>query len=347
MNNAYRITLYLSLLSLLIIVVFGCQNKAEAENRSASTDTNAGEADSLNAKKPDSTIIDTADYSKRIQALYIADSSGKWNIKTPYPLPGAVLPYKRIVAFYGNLFSKRMGILGELPKAEMLKKLQEETKQWALADTTIPTVPALHYVAITAQGKPGKQNMYRQRMPYKQIDTIISWAKSIDGIVFLDIQVGHSTVAAEVSTLVNYLKLPTVHLGLDPEFALDDTHIPGSKIGTLSAAEINNAIDTLAKIVRENKLPPKILVVHRFTQGMVTDYQNIKTCPEVQVVMNMDGWGGKALKRSAYRMAIYREPVQFTGFKLFYKNDTKGTNTMLTPQEVLRLTPKPIYIQYQ
>ena len=31
----------------------------------------------------------------------------------PVPLPGAILPAKRIVAFYGNPLSKRMGALGE------------------------------------------------------------------------------------------------------------------------------------------------------------------------------------------------------------------------------------------
>jgi hypothetical protein len=324
----------------MAIVGSGCQNKTEAENKIPNPKA-------IIVKKVDSTVIDTVDYFKRVEALHAADTSGRWKFKTPYPLPGAILPYKRVVAFYGNLYSKRMGILGELPKDQMLEKLQEEAQKWAQADTTIPVIPALHYVAITAQGKPGKGNMYRMRMPHKQIDTIVSWAKSINGIVFLDVQVGHSTIKEEVSTLVDYLKLPGVHLGIDPEFALDGGHIPGGKIGTLSAAEINDAVDILAQIVKDNKLPPKILVVHRFTKGMVTDYKNIKTCPEVQVVMHMDGWGGKALKRSSYSMAIYKEPVQFTGFKLFYKNDIKGNNTMFTPDEVLRLTPKPIYIQYQ
>src|SRR5690242_18191206 len=43
-----------------------------------------------------------------------------WPITTPSPLPGAILPAKRIVAFYGNPLSKRMGILGELPPDDML-----------------------------------------------------------------------------------------------------------------------------------------------------------------------------------------------------------------------------------
>jgi hypothetical protein len=81
---------------------------------------------------------------------------------------------------------------------------------------------------------------------------------------------------------------------------------------------------------------------------MVTGYQKIKTIPEVQVVMNMDGFGNKTLKKSSYIDYIFREPVEFTGFKLFYKNDTKtNPKGLYTPAEVLRFTPKPIYIQYQ
>ena len=81
---------------------------------------------------------------------------------------------------------------------------------------------------------------------------------------------------------------------------------------------------------------------------MVTNVPSIKKTPQVQVVMDMDGWGDKILKRSSYLLYIYKEPVQFTGFKLFYKNDIrKDPNGMLTPEEVLKLTPKPIYIQYQ
>ena len=81
---------------------------------------------------------------------------------------------------------------------------------------------------------------------------------------------------------------------------------------------------------------------------MVTNYKNIKIIPEVQVVMDMDGWGPKVLKRSTYLLYIYKQPVEFTGFKLFYKNDTKtGADQLYTPQELLKFIPKPIYIQYQ
>jgi len=293
------------------------------------------------------SIIDTVDYNKKMLALSNHDTTGRWPIKATYPLPGAILPYNRIVAFYGNLYSKRMGILGELPKDEMLKKLQAEVANWQAADTTIKAIPALHYIAVTAQLDPGKANLHRMRMPFKQIDTIIKWAKSINALVFLDIQVGHSNVKDEVASLEPYLKLPNVHLGIDPEFSLKNGEIPGTKIGTFNSDDINDAIGILTNLVQKNNLPPKVLVVHRFTQGMVTNYKKIKILPEVQVVMDMDGFGNRILKKSTYLRYIYREPVQFTGVKLFYKNDNRNDWQMYTPKELLKFTPKPIYIQYQ
>ncbi len=292
--------------------------------------------------------FDTAGYNKKMLALSNDDPGGKWPVKTPFPLPGAIFPDNRVIAFYGNLYSKRMGILGELPKDSMFKKLLEEVAAWQAADPSVKTLPALHYIATTAQGAPGKNGKHRLRMPFKQIDTIMNWAEQINALVFLDIQVGHSTVKDEVPALEKYLQLSNVHLGIDPEFSMKNCERPGSKIGTFTSDDINDAIDFLAEVVRKNNLTPKVLVVHRFTQGMVTGYEKIKKVPEVQVVMDMDGFGNKILKKSTYLRYIYKEPVQFTGFKLFYKNDNKiNTTGMFTPGELLKLTPKPIYIQYQ
>ena len=290
-------------------------------------------------------ILDTVEYNNKVKNLSNGDTTGLWPAKIPYPLPGAFLPFKRIVAFYGNLYSKKMGILGELPKDSMLKQLSREVKKWEAADSTMPVVPALHYITVTAQASGPK---LRMRLPFKKIDTIIQWAREIHGLVFIDIQVGASTVQEEIPQLEKYLVMDSVHLGIDPEFSMKNNERPGSVIGTFNSDDINFAIDYLADLVRKNNLPPKILIVHRFTQGMVTGFEKIKKLPEVQVVMDMDGWGDKPLKISSYNRYIYKEPVMFTGFKLFYKNDIRhNPDGFLRTDEILKLIPKPIYIQYQ
>ncbi len=185
-------------------------------------------------------------------------------------------------------------------------------------------------------------------MPEKEIDKVLVMAEKINAIVFLDIQVGFSTVQSEIPVLEKYLKMPQVHLGLDPEFSMKSGIRPGKVVGTMDATDINFATEYLAKLVQENDLPPKILVVHRYTQKMVTNYNLFKIVPEVQIVMHMDGWGGGAKKKNTYQQFIVKEPVQFTGFKVFYKNDVLDPGTvLLTPSELLELSPKPIYIQYQ
>lgn len=138
-----------------------------------------------------------------------------------------------------------------------------------------------------------------------------------------------------------------VHLGIDPEFSMKSGKKPGSSIGTFDAADINYAMDFLTRIVNENQLPPKVLVVHRFTDKMLTNYQAILTRSQVQIVINMDGFGSPTLKKSTYHYFIYRQPVQFTGFKVFYKNDVKTGGRIMLPSEILTLQPQPVYIQYQ
>lgn len=163
----------------------------------------------------DSTGLDTVLYNQKLLQLVHHQPSAHWPIKTAYPLHGAILPFERIVAYYGNLYSAGTGILGELPSDEMLSKLQEEMKKWEAADTLTPVRPALHYIAVTAQRSPGVSSKYRLRMLFEQIDRVLEMAKKIDALVFLDIQVGQSTLMEEIPLLKKYLLLPHVHLGID------------------------------------------------------------------------------------------------------------------------------------
>ena len=273
-----------------------------------------------------------------------------WPVTAAYPTDSrALLPHNRILAYYGNFYSKFMGVLGEYPEDEMLSRLRAEVARWQAADPSTPVIPAIHYIAMVAQAAPGRDGMYRAGMPDAQVDHALELAKKVDGVVFIDFQVGLSDIQTEIPEYEKYLKMPNVHLGIDPEFAMKPSGVkPGRLVGTVDAKDINWAAEYLAKLVRENNLPPKVLVIHRFTRDMVTNYKQIKPLPEVQMVMDMDGWGSPARKKNTYAHIVASEPVQFTGFKLFYKNDLKeDPPRLLTPEEVLELTPAPSYIQYQ
>lgn len=273
--------------------------------------------------------------------------TAKWPVRSEPPIEGAILPYHRVVAFYGNLYSPGMGILGELQPDSMLNRLSWEVARWQAADTMLKVVPALHYIAVTAQRLPGKDGKYRLRMPFREIDKVLEMADRAGALVFLDIQPGHSSAITEARELMKYLAMPNVHLGIDPEYNMKNGEVPCSVIGTMDAGEINEVSEFLAGLVNTYRLPPKILVVHRFTQAMVTNYQSVRLRPQVQIVMNMDGFGGIAKKKDTYRSWIAGQPVQFTGFKLFYRVDVNTGGRLMRPEEVLQLFPSPVYIQYQ
>jgi hypothetical protein len=270
-----------------------------------------------------------------------------WPVQGPAPLPGALLPDNRIVCYYGNPNSTRMGALGEYPKDEMLSRLRRQIAEYERADPSLPVTPCLHLVAVVAQGEAGTSGHYRSIMRDESVQMVYDWAREVNGIFIVDIQVGTDDIRNILPRFEWILQHPDVHLGIDPEFYMKDGSRPGSRIGTMDAADINYASRYLADLTRRYDLPPKVLVIHRFTQRMVTNYQDIELRPEVQVVMHMDGWGAPWLKRDTYRDYIIKEPVQYTGFKIFYHNDTRNNTLLMQPEDVLRLHPAPVYIQYQ
>lgn len=255
----------------------------------------------------------------------------------------ALLPHSRIVAYYGNPLSTRMGVLGATPPSVMLPQLDSVAAEWAKVDSTRTVRPALHLIVTVAQPHPGSDGMYRLRHSDSLIARVVRWADERNWLVFLDVQAGRAAMAGEIERLVPWLRRPNVHLALDPEFAMQADAVPGRRIGTIDAAVVNAAIDRLAAIVEAGRLPPKVLVVHRFTERMLTNYQQIRHDPRVQVVIHMDGFGSQGSKRSIYQMLVERQPVQFAGIKLFTKND----KPMFTPSQVVQMLPTPVYVQYQ
>lgn len=330
---------------LLVMITMMCKSQTGSEMNPIQLEDETLVGLSKEDKADEDTItFDTARYNEILQYLVHNQPTEKWPVNSPMPLPGSIVPFNRIIAFYGNLYSKGMGVLGALPEKSMLDKLSKTVDEWNAADTMLHAIPALHYIAVTAQPEPGAGSKYRLRMPFSQIDQVIRMADTIDALVILDIQPGHSNVEAEIPQLSKYLQMPNVHLGIDPEYSMHGDAIPCQRIGTLDAKDINYAATYLADLVKEYNLPPKILIIHRFTKDMMTNYAKIETRPEVQIIINMDGFGSPAHKKDTYQSCIVNQPVQFAGFKLFYRQDVPA---MMKPADVLKLNPKPVYIQYQ
>ena len=256
--------------------------------------------------------------------------------------PRSVLETNLLVTWYGNPWSGRMGILGRLDASALAEGLKKQAAGYA-AVTNKQIMPAYELVAIIAQPQPGRDGRYRRRESRQVIDRMLQAARAAGFKLILDVQTGRSTVLDELSYLAPYLQQPDVYLALDPEFSMGSDGVPGRRIGTMRADEVNDAIAVLECVQDRYQLPPKVLIVHQFTTGMLPDKEKIWSSAALDIVLSADGFGSPALKRHTYSMVLRQHSLAFSGFKLFYIQDTD----LLPPSQVLALTPPPAVVIYQ
>ncbi len=235
-----------------------------------------------------------------------------------------------------------MGILGRLKDKALAEGLKKQADAYA-AVTKKRVIPAYELVTIIGQPQPGRDGRYRRRESYDVIDRMLREARAAGFKLILDVQTGHSNVLDELSYLWRYLQEPDVYLALDPEFSMGDGGVPGQRIGTMAADQVNDAINVLESIQARYRLPRKVLMVHQFTMAMLPDKPRIVDSSAIDVVLVADGFGPPALKRHTYSMVLRQHALPFTGFKLFYIQDTD----LLQPAQVLALTPSPAVVIYQ
>jgi hypothetical protein len=259
------------------------------------------------------------------------------------PRSGAILPRERIVAYYGNPLSGQMGILGELPPESLSRRLRDQAAEYARVDQGRPVRTALELIAVVAQAGPGADGLYRLRMDTELIEDVARWADEAGHLLILDVQPGRADMVAEAEWLQPFLKRPNVHLALDSEFAMRGNQLPGKNLGSMDAAVVNRTVQMLAELVTSWGLPPKVLIVHRFEESMLTNHHNILVDPRVQVVMDMDGFGAPAVKVGGYGRYVREAHAQYAGFKLFYRQDVP----LMSPEDVLGLDPIPDVVIYQ
>jgi hypothetical protein len=259
------------------------------------------------------------------------------------PTDGPLLPDYRIVMFYGHPHDPAMGIVGEHEIEQLAEVLREEAANYAAADPSRPVIPALEVIATVAQRVPGSDGTYILDTDTKTLTTYIDFAAEQGMVVVLDLQVGRSTVPAEIEKVRELLARPNVHLAIDPEFAVAEGQIPGEYIGSISAESITYAQEVLAEISATHGIPPKMLIVHQFREDMIQGKDQLAPIPGVQLVIDADGYGAPELKTAVYNFLVRDEPVEFAGVKLFYRQDMP----LMTPQEILALVPAPDVIIYQ
>ncbi|CAA9549456.1 MAG: hypothetical protein AVDCRST_MAG18-178 [uncultured Thermomicrobiales bacterium] len=259
------------------------------------------------------------------------------------PVTTSALATHRLVTYYGHPYDDRMGILGEYDPEPMVQKLKEQTAAYTAADPSRPGLCTIELIASVAQGSPGADGLYIARTPKAEIEKFAQLAEKHGCLLMLDIQMGYDTIQNDVNPLLPFLKLPYVHLAIDPEFHVARGEIPGESYGSVSAAEVAWAMQTLGDLVRANNLPDKIVILHQFRADMLPEKDQIKPMPNIDIVVMMDGWGLPTAKTANYNLFVREELIQYGGIKLFYRQD----NPLMTPQEVVKLDPPPLIVIYQ
>ncbi len=248
--------------------------------------------------------------------------------------------YNMIVALYGRPHVKTLGTLGQQSLDQTIQKAKAKAKLYekALGNGKHVT-PGFDLIYEMATSSPGKNGKYVITLNHDTLLEYIKAAQKNGIVVFVDVQLGKKSPAEAVKPLLKYLKYDNVQIAVDPEFSVDNLTVrPGKKIGSITGTQINKVQDLMRDYIKANGIKDdKILLVHMFTEHMVTDKKAIRYTDRVHLVMHLDGHGSPALKIKTYN-GLYtdaRASKVVGGFKVFYKQD----KPMMTPKQVLGLEP--------
>ena len=250
-----------------------------------------------------------------------------------------LLPRTRVVAFYGAPQDKQLGALGIGSPAHAAQRLERVAAPYRHLGR--PVLPAMELLADVAQSEPGQTGLYMARQRDSVIRRYLDAARAHKELLILDIQPGHAEFFAEVLRLEKWLREPDVSLALDPEWHTPGG-VPGQIIGSREAREVNAISFWLERLVQRRNLPQKLLLVHRFTPGMIKG--TVKPRRRVAVTINVDGFGTRVLKRAKYQsFAHLHGRGVFNGFKLFFQEDTR----IFRPSQLKVFRPVPDVVVYE
>ena len=274
------------------------------------------------------------------------EASGAGDAAQPAELPRggrSIFPERRVVAFYGAPQDQELGALGVGRPAGVARRLERQARPYA--EPGRPVLPAFELISTIVHADPGEDGDHAVRQEDRVIERYLRAARRADMLLILDIQPGYASFLEEARSYERFLKQPEVSLALDPEWSLEPPALPGQEIGSTDAATVNQVSAYLSRIVRENDLPEKLLVVHRFTNDMIVDEARLERRPGVALTVNVDGFGSRPAKISKYREFTRGRPARgrHNGFKLFYREDTN----LMRPAGVLKLRPPPALVVYE
>ena len=155
---------------------------------------------------------------------------------------------------------------------EMLPRLERTATEWARAEPARKVMPALHLIATVAQGKPGAGGKYRLRHSDQLIEQVLGWAEERGWLVFLDVQIGHSTVRRRAAPPGEVSRA-----AVRPPRARSRVRHEAGRRARPADRHARRTEDRTRRssLLVEHRGPqegcrPRSCVVHRFTQRMLT-----------------------------------------------------------------------------
>ena len=258
---------------------------------------------------------------------------------------GLVFPGRRMIALYGHPYGPDLGVMGE-QDAAAAAALAKEYASWYQPFEELPVIPAFEIIATVASGGPGDDGNYSNETPAQDLVPYVDAILDAGGYAVLDLQPGQASFLEQAKLYEELLKRPNVGLALDAEWKLNPGEQPLSRIGSATAAEINEVADWLSALVRENNLPQKMLILHQFQHAMYPDRENIATGqPEIAWVLHADGHGVPAQKFDTWNaLREGLDPRFFMAWKNFIDEDTPTFSPEQTYKDV---QPRPWFVSYQ
>lgn len=262
-------------------------------------------------------------------------------------LPGGgklVFPGRRMIALYGHPSGPDLGVMGEQNPQESVARVNELVAQYQKL-TSEPVIPAFEIIGTVASADPGVDGNYSNEFLEDELIGYVDAITKAGGYAVIDLQPGRATFLEQAKLYENLLKRPNVGLALDAEWKLGPDELPAEQVGHAEAAEINETIEWLAGLVKENNLPQKAFVLHQFQVQMLRDREKIDTDrPELAYVLHADGHGFEEQKMETWN--VLRQglsPNFFMAWKNFYDED----QPMFTPEQTYKVQPRPWFVSYQ
>jgi hypothetical protein len=280
------------------------------------------------------------------------DPSQRWALVAPHtaaPLPGGgtlVFPGHRIIAFYGSPVTFRLGLLGEQGAQATIDRLAPVVADYQVEGGD-PAVAGFELIATVADSKPGDDGDYSNELTVEELRPWIDVAAANGAFVIIDLQPGRTDFLTQAMRYEEFLRLPFVGLALDPEWRLEPDEVHLRQIGSVDAIEVNAVIDWMSELVRDHHLPQKILVLHQFNLDMIENREQIRTPPELAVVVHVDGQGPLGSKYGTWNQILEAprgpDQVLWWGWKNFIDEDFPTA----TAGQVNAVDPLPVVVTFQ